>query len=100
MKDSPPADALAAQAGVSLRDVARRWPTARVGLKPNEIQNRIASIRRAARHGGLSAHAAERLAHQLRCDPQIFLWGAAYSGVSVGTRRPAPGGPAASATAG
>lgn len=69
------ADLLARQAGTTLRAVARLWPTARPGLKESQVQNRMASIRRAVRHGNINLASAQKLAMLLNCSPGLFLYG-------------------------
>lgn len=69
------ADQLAEQAGTTLRAVARLWPTARPGLKENQVQNRMANIRRVVRHGNINLASAQKLAMLLDCSPGLFLYG-------------------------
>jgi hypothetical protein len=81
--DSSYADALAREAGTTLAAVARRWPTPRYGLRPKQVRNRVAQIRRAVRHGGLNAEAAARLAALLNCSPNLFLYGFEFGGLGL-----------------
>ncbi len=75
-----PADVLAARAGVSLREVARQFPSWERRMSEKKLANRVKRIRALARHGGLDDYGADCLAHLMKCDPQVFLYGlAAYS---------------------
>jgi len=66
---------LAANAGISVREVARHWPVYRTGLREKQLRHRIARIRYVIKHGGINIVSAERLGNLLNCDPGMFLFG-------------------------
>ena len=81
---------LAANAGTSLRDVARQWPVYKRRLKEKTIRNRIARIRHVMRHGGANIMTAQRLGKLLNCDAGLFLYGEAF--LQKGTPKVSLGG--------
>jgi len=71
----PLADQLAERAGTTIEDIARVFPVPKPRIRPEQLRNRIAGIRRAVNRGGLCSVSASRLAPLLNCSAFVFLHG-------------------------